>query len=78
MATKVNAIESDRGRSMSAEDDMMFMMGSPFEDVSYVRGRCCPGKLRFVNGVGSPRPSYMTMTNLLVGAPLYHAMCATS
>ncbi|KAL7432708.1 hypothetical protein ACHAXH_004121 [Discostella pseudostelligera] len=32
MATKVNAIESDRGRSMSAEDDMMFMMGSPFGD----------------------------------------------
>jgi hypothetical protein len=70
MATKVNAIESDRGRSMSAEDDMMFMMGSPFGDVSDIG--VVVARLDEIRNYceGSPRPSCtMTKANLLVDEP---------
>ena len=34
MAAEMNEVERDRSRSMSVEDEMMFRMGRPFEDVS--------------------------------------------
>eukprot|EP00571_Detonula_confervacea_P010172 CAMPEP_0172307642 /NCGR_PEP_ID=MMETSP1058-20130122/8457_1 /TAXON_ID=83371 /ORGANISM="Detonula confervacea, Strain CCMP 353" /LENGTH=70 /DNA_ID=CAMNT_0013019865 /DNA_START=132 /DNA_END=344 /DNA_ORIENTATION=+ len=32
MVSQVNEVESGRHRSMSAEDEMMFKLGRPFED----------------------------------------------
>ncbi len=69
MATESNIIDSDRQRSLSAEDDMMFMLGNPFGDVSD-------------NIIGSsalihppqilPRPA---VANLLVDAYAYELSC---
>ncbi len=63
MAVQVNAIESDRRRSMSAEDDMMFMMGSPFGDVSCV-GSSLLGSFENLSVLfSSPSPTVLPLSD---------------
>jgi hypothetical protein len=65
---------------MSAEDDMMFMMGSPFGDVSYMGSSSLGsfGNLDCVMFSTPPRPrppSCRCLTNLLEGDSLISIIC---